>query len=468
MTQSTTRSASALPLPSPKERRRLREAKSLSEEQVAKAVGVTRATVRSWETGRTEPRGRRREAYAKVLGTLGVLADEKPEEPAKPEKPEKPEKPQTLGKPERKPEKPEKLEKPAKPLSRAAKAAAPPWTASPTSQKPYAANTRPKPAVKRAAKPPVAFVREEPTPQPEAEREPEPAPTPAAVPEPELAPAPAPEPGPALQLAGLAPHDAFDALYAYVAPALVRQTYLLTGRHRLSHESVERAFHLAWYRWPEVAVDPDPAGWLRAAAYEYALSPWHRLRHAHSRPDSPSVDSGRRALLDALLELPPSYRRTLLLYDGVGLDLPETAAETEASTPAAANRVLHARAAIAERLPELGETAVLRERLAALAREELPPYMTPARAVRVGGERRAQFWTRAAIAVTALIVAATVFTLATAPTRYEPPLPPGGEVGGVPPPHGGPPQLTETTKQLRQKLLAETAHGPGRLVPQIR
>ncbi|EHM28735.1 sigma-70 family RNA polymerase sigma factor [Streptomyces sp. W007] len=67
MTRSTTDEAAAPQLPSPKERRRLREAKSLSEEQVAAAVGVTRATVRSWETGRTSPRGRKRVLYAKLI-----------------------------------------------------------------------------------------------------------------------------------------------------------------------------------------------------------------------------------------------------------------------------------------------------------------------------------------------------------------------------------------------------------------
>ncbi|NUK04899.1 sigma factor-like helix-turn-helix DNA-binding protein, partial [Streptomyces lunaelactis] len=264
----------------------------------------------------------------------------------------------------------------------------------------------------------------------------------------------------------LTPDEAFDALYSYAAPALVRQTFLLTGRRRLSYESVERAFHLAWQHWPEVAVDRDPAGWVRAAAYEYAMSPWHRLRRAHSKPDAQSVPGpGGRALLDALLELPPPYRRTLLLYDGLGLDLPETAAETEASTPATANRVLHARAAIAEKLPELGETAVLHDRLTALAREGPAPPMTPAPAVRSGSERRARFWTRAAITVTTLIVSATAFTLVKAPTRYEPPLAPGRPVGGVPV-HSGPQALTHRDKQLRQQLRSRLTHGPERLVPQ--
>lgn len=57
----------APPLPSPKERRRLREAKSLSQADVADKMGVTRETVRSWETGRTTPRGHKREAYVELL-----------------------------------------------------------------------------------------------------------------------------------------------------------------------------------------------------------------------------------------------------------------------------------------------------------------------------------------------------------------------------------------------------------------
>ncbi|HSX96869.1 MAG TPA: RNA polymerase subunit sigma-70, partial [Streptomyces sp.] len=42
----------------------------------------------------------------------------------------------------------------------------------------------------------------------------------------------------------LTPDQAFDALYAYCAPALVQQTYLLTGQRSLAREAVERAFQL--------------------------------------------------------------------------------------------------------------------------------------------------------------------------------------------------------------------------------
>ncbi|ORT59565.1 helix-turn-helix domain-containing protein [Streptomyces sp. CB03238] len=383
MTQTTTTTTpipSAPPLPSPKERRRLREAMSMTEDQLAQLVGVTRATVRSWETGRTNPRGRKREAYAKLLCAAQEGRSARSQSP-RPKRRSQPEQGQGSSRP---------------PLLE-------PGTAT----------------------------------------------------------------GAGSGAAPLGPADAFDALYAYAAPGLVQQAYLLTGRRRLSREAVEYAFHLAWERWPEVAVDRDPAGWVRAAMHEYALSPWHRLRRSHRHPDAPTTDRATRALRGALLELPPAYRRTLLLYDGLGLDLPETAAETEASTPAAGNRVLHARELLAERIPELADPAVLHKRLASLLAKGPTMVLATPRTVRTGSERRARFWTRAAIGLTTLIVGATAFTLATAPTGYRPPLAPGEAVGGVPV-LSGPQRLTPQDEALRDRLRAEPVTGPPRLVPDTR
>ncbi|MFF9864491.1 telomere-associated protein Tap [Streptomyces sp. NPDC013953] len=57
-------------LPEPPERRRLREAAGLSQDQVAQALSVRRETVTSWETGRTDPRPPKRAAYARLLSAL--------------------------------------------------------------------------------------------------------------------------------------------------------------------------------------------------------------------------------------------------------------------------------------------------------------------------------------------------------------------------------------------------------------
>jgi DNA-directed RNA polymerase specialized sigma24 family protein/transcriptional regulator with XRE-family HTH domain len=483
MTESITRSASGTPLPPPKERRRLREAKSLSEDEVATTIGVTRATVRSWETGRTDPRGRKREAYARLLAALVTRNDEyapsgrplkddrngddrdqdgrnrddwEREDRARDGRDRDTRDPDgRSGDAERS----GGTQPPAPPEDAPADRAHPPSparSAPPTRTAQPTANTRPRPAVKRAAKPPAAL-----HPRPGARPGP---PSGAALSA--DSPRTVSSLGPAaLTVPAPSPEEAFDVLYAGVAPDLVRQTYLLTGRRRLSQESVERAFHTAWQCWPQVAVDRDPAGWVRAVAYEYAMSPWNRLRPAHRFPDELPGEEPRRQFLEALQELPTTYRRTLLLHDGLGLGLPETAAETEASTPAAANRLVHAREAMAERLPELADTGVLRDRLRALAGAGPAPLMTPACDVRSGCERRAQMWTRVVAAATALIIAATAFTLVTAPRQYDPPISPAQQIEGVPAPQHGPHRLTEQDRELRDKLRSEPVSGPGRLLP---
>ncbi|MFG2558245.1 sigma factor-like helix-turn-helix DNA-binding protein [Streptomyces sp. NPDC048496] len=402
MTQGVTDTAS-FPLPSPKELRRLREAKSLSEEQVAAAVGVTPAVVRSWEAGRASPRGRKREAYAKLIGSAGTGTTE------------------ARGTSESTP-----------PVAHGKRADLTKPSSSPA---PAAGTSAGAAETARADEPPAGD-------------------------------------RPGAPVPALTPAEAFDALYSKNAAALFRQTFLLTGRRNLSREAVERAFEQAWQRWPEVAVDRDPAGWVRAAAYEYAVSPWHRLRRAHRHPDPPPAAPGAGALLDALLDLPPSYRRTLLLYDGVGLDLPETAAETEASTPAAASRLMNARAAVAEQVPGLaepswptGQSALLHEQLGALALTQPVAAMPAAHAIRDGSEHKAGLWTRAAIALTALIVGIALITMVTSPMRHG--NPPAERVGGVPP-RGGPQKLTPQDLELQKKLREELVHGPARLVPDLR
>ncbi|MFJ9685585.1 helix-turn-helix domain-containing protein [Streptomyces bacillaris] len=459
MTRSTTDEAAAPPLPSPKERRRLREARSLSEEQVAEAVGVTRATVRSWETGRTSPRGRKRALYAKLLAPDPASASAGAQAPA----PAGAQASASTSAAE-----PRQRPTPASAPATAPKAPPPPPPTAPSLAAPA---PEPVPAVAApVSPPPPSGPAPEPKPEPEPKHEKEG----EAEGKAEADAGAESGAGAVPEAPRLSPDEAFDALYAHAAPGLVRQTYLLTGRRRLARESVERAFQLAWHRWPEVAVDRDPAGWVRAAAYEYAMSPWHRLRRVHRHPDAPPTEPARRALFEALLDLPPAYRRTLLLYDGVGLDLPETAAETEASTPAAAGRLEVARAALAERLPELaaadspaGQSELLHDRLGGLARAEHVPTPSPARKVRTGSEDRARLWTRAAIAFAALLIGATALTLHTAPTHYEPPIAPPERVGGVPP-RGGPQKLTAQDLKLQKSLNEQLAHGPERLVPELR
>ncbi|WP_432020925.1 telomere-associated protein Tap [Streptomyces sp. 1222.5] len=59
-------------LPSPEERKRLREAAGLSQEQIAKTLKSRRETIGNWESGVTEPRPPKRAAYARLLEGLAA------------------------------------------------------------------------------------------------------------------------------------------------------------------------------------------------------------------------------------------------------------------------------------------------------------------------------------------------------------------------------------------------------------
>ncbi|MCP9962987.1 RNA polymerase subunit sigma-70 [Streptomyces somaliensis] len=224
------------------------------------------------------------------------------------------------------------------------------------------------------------------------------------------------------------PVESFDALYALAAPALVHQAYLLTGGRRHAFDSVEHAFRRAWEHWPEVARDPDPVGWVRARAHDYALAPWHRFRRRVGRPEAPPADPAHRALLG----LPPPYRRTLLLCDGLGLGVEEAAAETAATVPAATGRLHHARAALGQRAPGLADPGAQREWLSGLVSAVSTATLPLARCVRADSERRVRALTRTVYGVTALFVCAVLLATLTAAAAHPGPAARDRAVDGAP------------------------------------
>ncbi|MHB6909230.1 SigE family RNA polymerase sigma factor [Streptomyces sp. DB-54] len=285
------------------------------------------------------------------------------------------------------------------------------------------------------------------------------------------------------------PSAEFDALYGAHAEPLTQQALVLTGRARLARRAVERAFRTAWQRWPEVAAAPDPVGWVRAAAHDYALAPWRRLfpglrpaeRPGPGTPAPPPAAPGDHALLVAVLALPAPYRRALLLHDGLGLGLHETAVEVEASTPAATGRLAHAREWLAERLPELGlaglppdrQGAVLHARLGALAasRPVAPP---PAREVRADAERWTRLTTRAGFGAPGLLAATALAVTLTAPDGHHPPPRPAVAIPSAPSARVAAPPAVRQVRRVphhraaHHRAAARRMAAPGaRLAPEV-
>lgn len=57
-------------LPTPEERRAIREAAGLSQGELAEAIGTTRQAISNYETGARTPRGARLERYVTAIRTL--------------------------------------------------------------------------------------------------------------------------------------------------------------------------------------------------------------------------------------------------------------------------------------------------------------------------------------------------------------------------------------------------------------
>jgi len=312
---------------------------------------------------------------------------------------------------------------------------------------------------------------------------------PATEPAPAVRPASAPEPS--------APVG-FDELHRLAAPRLLRQTYLLTGNQQRAAHCVDRAFELAWTHWPEVSADASPEGWLRAVAFDLALSPWHgsprrlltRLPSANrlGRKLGPKLGSKLerrlepklepkvaealteqdRALVLALLRLPRGHRRVLVLHDVVGLDWKQTSTEAEATTPTAYARTVRARRAMAEAAPGiLGADPLARgfgRRLGALLRataergcqEREQPARTDAL------RRRSLLRERSVTAAVGLATLATAVTLlagALLGTPFHPPAAPFVTYGSL---HGKHPQGSPSPQPSGS---AAPAVGAGALRP---
>ncbi|MFK0193640.1 LuxR C-terminal-related transcriptional regulator [Kitasatospora sp. NPDC090308] len=289
-------------------------------------------------------------------------------------------------------------------------------------------------------------------PAPAPDPDPAPAPAPAEFVGPPQPEAPASAPAPAAEDARPASFEEFAAL---VHTRLVQQTFLLTGhRHRAVH-CAHLALGAAARRWAEVAAGPDPEGWVRGAAFDLALSPWHRggPRRAHllrwprrriavdgadggaEPPEPPQKLTHRdRALVKALLRLSRPRRRALVLHDTLGLPVERVALEVESSTAAAEGRVRSARAALAREVPALvgadPEDPEFAERLAELlhraAVHGCPGPRLPSTALLVADSRlRTGLVTGAAAALTVAVGAVMAATLlGVGPSELARPEPP--------------------------------------------
>lgn len=147
----------------------------------------------------------------------------------------------------------------------------------------------------------------------------------------------------------------FDEVYAATAPRLIGQLYLVTGDLAEAQDCVQEAYARAWVRWDSLTRDGgDPVGWVKTAAYRFAVSRWRhhtaglRAFRRHGVPGTmsgPSPDA--MAVRDALARLPKSQRATVVLFYLADMQVAEVAQALDVPVGTVKARLSRARTALA-------------------------------------------------------------------------------------------------------------------------
>jgi len=125
---------------------------------------------------------------------------------------------------------------------------------------------------------------------------------------------------------------AFDAFYRSSSRRLYGQAYVLTGSRELAEDLTHEAFLRAWKHWQRIADYEGPEAWTRRVLHNLCIDSWRKTRsrdHKASNPVPSSVEipTHHLQLAEAMRTLPGAQARALLLHDGLGMSIAETAGD---------------------------------------------------------------------------------------------------------------------------------------------
>lgn len=123
---------------------------------------------------------------------------------------------------------------------------------------------------------------------------------------------------------------AFDAFYRSSARRLSGQAYVLTGSRETAQDLTHEAFLRAWRHWHRISDYEDPEAWTRRVLHNLCIDSWRKSRpNVHKVPDpvpaSVEIPTHHLQLAEAMRSLTGQQARALLLHDGLGMTIAETA-----------------------------------------------------------------------------------------------------------------------------------------------
>jgi RNA polymerase sigma-70 factor (ECF subfamily) len=150
----------------------------------------------------------------------------------------------------------------------------------------------------------------------------------------------------------------FDAFYTDSWGRLFAQAYVLTGDRETAKDLTQEALVRAWRRWDRIAGYENPEGWTRRVLHNLCIESWRRATTRDAAvlqpmaSESPEIPVHHHELAQAMRALPGRQARALLLHDGLGLTVPETAAELDAPEGTVRSWLSRSRKLVAARIQQ--------------------------------------------------------------------------------------------------------------------
>jgi RNA polymerase sigma-70 factor (ECF subfamily) len=132
--------------------------------------------------------------------------------------------------------------------------------------------------------------------------------------------------------ATVAAEEAYDAFFRTSWARLQGQAYVLTGNLEQAQDLTQEALLRAWTHWDRITGYESAEGWTRRVLHNLCIGSWRRTQVrplSVVREPVPTVDvpTDHVLLAEALRQLPGAQARALLLHDGLGMTVAETAGE---------------------------------------------------------------------------------------------------------------------------------------------
>jgi RNA polymerase sigma-70 factor, ECF subfamily len=128
--------------------------------------------------------------------------------------------------------------------------------------------------------------------------------------------------------------EAYDAFFQTSWAGLQAQAYVLTGSMEQAQDLTQEALLRAWTHWDRISGYDSPEGWTRRVLQNLCVASWRKAqvrRAIGPRPLATTVDmpEDHVSLAQAMRLLPGPQARALLLHDGLGMTVAETAQELD-------------------------------------------------------------------------------------------------------------------------------------------